>query len=115
MGGAEEPYRARPLLEGLRDVTGSTSTLTWIDWEWIRKETSETPNYGPWYGAGPMAFMQVNNDRARASGLTFRPIEDTAKDMIAKLDRHTEFPWGRGGFDSDLEAVLLRKWHAENG
>ncbi len=112
--GAEDPYRARPLLEGLRDATGSTSTLTWIDWEWIRKETSETPNYGPWYGEGPMAFMQVNNDRARASGLAFRPIADTAKDMIAKLDQHT-VTWGRGGFDSDLEAELLRKWHAENG
>lgn len=61
-----------------------------------------------------MAFMQVNNDRARAAGLTFRPIEDTAKDMIANLDQHT-VTWGRGGFDSDLEAELLRKWHAENG
>lgn len=113
--GAEEPYRARPLLEGLRDATGSTSELTWIDWEWIRNETSETPSYGPWYGEGPLPFMQVNNDRARAAGLTFRPIEDTAKDMIANLDPHKDFPWGRGGFDPETEAALLKKWHAEKG
>ena len=113
--GAEEPYRARPLLEGLRDATGSTSTLTWIDWEWIRKETSETPNYGPWYGQGPIPFMQVNNDRARAAGLTFRPIEVTAKDMIANLDQHAESKWGRGGFDLETEAALLKKWQAEKG
>ena len=39
--GAEEPYRARPLLEGIRDATGSKSKLTWVDWEWIRKEASD--------------------------------------------------------------------------
>ena len=111
--GADEPYRARPLLEGLRDASGSESTLTWIDWEWIRKETSETPNYGPWYGAGPIPFMQDNNDRARATGLTFRPIEETAKDMIAKLKPNPVYKWGRGGFDSETEAALLKKWHAE--
>ena len=111
--GAEEPYRARPLLERLRDGTGSCSTLTWIDWEWIRKETSENPNYGPWYGQGPMPFMQVNNDRALATGLTFRPIEDTAKDMIAKLDPNNEPKRGRGGFAAELEAELLQKWHAD--
>ena len=111
--GAQEPYLARPLLEGLRDALGSASSLTWIDWEWIRKETSENPNYGPWYGTGPMPFMQVNNDRALATGLTFRPIAETAKDMIANLDQHT-VQWGRGGFDAELEAALLKKWHAKN-
>jgi len=110
--GAEEPYRARPLLEGLRDATGSKSTLTWIDWEWIRKEASDIPGYDPWYGEGPIPFMQVNNDRARAAGLTFRPIADTAKDMIAKIDQHTVSKWGRGGFDPETEAALLKKWHA---
>jgi len=113
--GAEEPYRARPLLEGLRDATGSESTLTWIDWEWIRKESSETPNYGPWYGEGPIPFMQVNNDRAMATGLEFRPIADTARDMIANLENYGEPQWGPGGFDLETEAALLKKWHAEQG
>jgi 2'-hydroxyisoflavone reductase len=113
--GAEEPYRARPLLEGLRDATGSTSTLTWIDWDWIRKERSEDPNYGPWYGAGPIPFMQVNNDRALATGLTFRPIADTAKDMIANLDELPVPERRRAGFDLETEAALLKKWYAEQG
>ena len=113
--GAKEPYRARPLLEGLRDATGSKSTLTWVDWEWIRKEKSGDPNYGPWYGAGPIPFMQVNNDRALATGLTFRPIADTAMDMIAKLDSNSVAQIGRAGFDLETEAALLKKWHAEQG
>jgi len=59
--------------------------------------------------------MQVNNDRAMAAGLTFRPIADTAKDMIANLDPDYVPKWGRGGFDMETEAELLAKWHAENG
>ena len=112
--GAEEPYLARPLLEGLVEATGSRSTLTWVPWEWIRENTDEEPRYSPWTGRGPIPIMQVNNDRAMAAGLTFRPIGDTAKDMIANLRPDYEPPWGRGGFPMDLEAELLAKWHADN-
>lgn len=113
--GAEKPYRARPFLEGIRDATESKSTLTWVDWEWLRKEASDIPSYAPWYGLGPIPFMQVNNDRALAAGLTFRPIEETAKDMIAKLDENVDPLFGQGGFDLATEAALLKKWHAEKG
>lgn len=113
--GAKDPYRARPLLEGLIESTGSASTLTWVDWEWIRSQTEEAPNYGPWYGAGPIPFMQVNNDRATASGLTFRPIGDTANDMIANLGNVPYDLERRGGFSPELEAELLAKWHTEQG
>lgn len=109
--GAEKPYRARPLLEGIRDATGSKSKLTWVDWEWLRNEESNIPSYAPWYGMGPIPFMQVNNDRALEAGLTFRPITDTAKDMIAEL-KDGDVPQGRNdGFDLETEARLLRKWH----
>jgi 2'-hydroxyisoflavone reductase len=110
--GAEDPYRARPLLEGLVKSTGSTSTLTWIDWEWIRANTDVTPNYGPWYGQGPIPFMQVNNDRAMAAGLTFRPIGDTAADMIEEINNGHQPKYGHGGFTLEQEAELLAKWHA---
>ena len=111
--GAKDPYRARPLLEGLIESTGSSSTLTWIDWEWVRKQSAEEARYGPWYGDGPIPFMQVNNDRAMATGLRFRPIGDTANDMIANLEQYGEPQWGPGGFDMATEAAMLEKWHAE--
>jgi 2'-hydroxyisoflavone reductase len=109
--GAESPYRARPLLEGIRDATGSKSTLTWVDWEWLRGEVSDLPSYAPWYGMGPIPFMQVNNDRALQTGLTFRPIGDTAKDMTANLAKRDGSP-GQSGLDPETEAALLSKWHA---
>ena len=113
--GGKDPYRARPLLEGLRDATSSTSTstLTWVDWAWLRNEEADIPGYGPWYGEGPTPFMQVNNGRAIAAGLTFRPIEDTAKDMIAKLHDGTDRTRRPAGLDADTEARVLAKRHAE--
>lgn len=111
--GAEKPYRARPLLEGIRDATGSKSKLTWVDWEWLQNEQSDVGGYAPMYGQGPIPFMQVNNDRALARGLTFRPIEETAKDMIANLDDDADAIGAQGRLSLDREAALLNKWHAE--
>ncbi len=113
--GAEDPYRAEPLLTRLRDGTGSSSTLTWVDWEWLREEVPDVRGYGPWYGEGPIPFMQVNNDRALATGLEFRPIEETAKDMIAKLPEWEAPPEWRAGLDLATEAAVLQKWHARAG
>ena len=113
--GAETPYRARPLLEGIRDATGSQSTLTWVDWQWLRKKVPDVRGYAPWYGQGAIPFMQVNNDRALATDLTFRPIDQTAQDMIAELsERDVSAQW-RAGLDLKTEAALLKKWHAEKG
>tara|TARA_R110002049_G_scaffold115854_8_gene268069 strand:- start:4215 stop:5318 length:1104 start_codon:yes stop_codon:yes gene_type:complete len=113
--GAQEPYRARPFLEGLVKATGSRSTLTWVDWEWVKKQTREIPSYAPWYREGATPFMQVNNDRALASGLTFRPIGDTANDMIARLDEVAVDADRQGGFSAAKEAELLAEWHAAQG
>ena len=112
--GAEEPYVAKPFLEGLVDSTGSSSTLTWVDWDWIKANADPLPSYSPWLANGPTPFMQVNNERAKATGLTFRPIGDTANDMLAELGDDYE-PRRAAGFDAATEAALLKKWHAEKG
>lgn len=115
--GAEDPYIAKPLLETLIEAANSTSTLTWVPWEFINENTpeDERPRYAPWYGPEPIPFMQVNNDRAIEAGLTFRPIADTAKDMIANLKADYVPQWGAGGLSMEKEVELLAKWHAEIG
>jgi 2'-hydroxyisoflavone reductase len=109
--GAINPYQAKPLLESLRKITGSKSKLTWVDWEWLLKQTPEPPRYGPWYPEGAIPIMQVNNDRAVASGLSFRPIEKTALDMLALLKDHKIREGRNVGFDPETEAAILKKWH----
>ncbi len=111
VGGAE-PYKARPMFESIIEATGSTSTLTFTDWQWLTEQVPQMPNYSPWHGEGPLAFMQVTNERAKTAGLTFKPITQIAEEMIAVLDENDDLPWGPGGFDMETEAALLQKWHA---
>lgn len=115
--GGEEPYIAKPLLETLCEATDSTSTLTWVPWEFINENTPEDdrPGYAPWYGPDPIPFMQVNNDRAMEAGLRFRPIADTAKDMVANLTSDHVPQWSPGGLPMGKEAELLAKWHVQKG
>ena len=110
--GAEEPYRARPLLEGLVKSTNSRSKLTWVDWEWLRGQVPDVGGYAPWYGMGPIPFMQVNNDRAIATGLTFRPIGDTANDMIANFENRERPKEWRAGLNPVKEAEVLAAWRS---
>ena len=107
--GGIDPYAAGPLLTGIRDALDSTSALTWVDWDFILERHEQPPTYSPWFPGDPSPFMQVNNERALAAGLEFRPIEETAKDMVALLDGRGI---DRGGFDLATEAELLAAWAA---
>ena len=108
--GGVEPFTAGPLLTGIRDAIDSNSKLTWVDWDFILERHPQPPSYSPWFPGDPSPFMQVNNDRALATGLTFRSIETTARDMIAQLDGRNSV---RGGFDAETEALLLGEWAAK--
>ena len=63
---------------------------------------------------GPIPFMQVNNDRALATGLTFRPIAETAKEMTANLPERADPNDPGAGLNLDTEAELLARWHSES-
>ncbi len=108
--GGVEPFAAGPFLTGIRDALESTSTLTWVDWDFILERHEQPPTYSPWFPGDASPFMQVNNDRALATGLKFRPIEESAKDMVALLNGRGI---SRGGFDFETEAKLLEAWAAQ--
>jgi 2'-hydroxyisoflavone reductase len=50
----------------------------------------------------------ANNDRARAAGLTFRPIADTIRDTLAWAKANPR-PFARTGLKPEREAELLAK------
>jgi 2'-hydroxyisoflavone reductase len=117
--------------------------LVWIPTDWLMKEDSAQEDSFPiWVPpTGEMAgFHRWNNDRAEAAGLTFRPLDETVKTLLAwypeDVKKRIEIaakqaeeakakgappPKGpppdqlRAGPTKEREAELIAKWRASNG
>ncbi|MDZ5472751.1 NAD-dependent epimerase/dehydratase family protein [Bacillus sp. 31A1R] len=109
------------LLEHCKAISGSDAEFEWVDESFIRDNNvapwTELPLWipetyplsegeEPWRGT-----FSINVDKAISSGLTFRPIEETLKDVYKwHLERqHTSFEW-RAGITLEREKDLLAKW-----
>jgi len=77
--GPAEPLTMEELLETIREATGSNARLHWVVPEGIEDYLLPFCTDDPeWRAHG-----QVHNLRAIAAGLTFRPLEETARDTLA--------------------------------
>jgi 2'-hydroxyisoflavone reductase len=112
------PLSTGAFLDGLRATTGNPVQFTWIDWDFLetqgirggaeiaawRAPRGENLNYG-----------RIDNRRAIAAGMTFRPLAVTAMDTLAWWN-------GVGGTRGDgtlrsglaeaREAEVLAAWRA---
>lgn len=111
-------------------ASDADATFTWVSAEFL-----EAQGVGPWMDmpnwvppTGDYAgFELVNVDRAMAKGLTFRPMTETAADI---LEWTREWPesrrngWGThpegqrrpmAGISSEREQEVLEAWHAREG
>jgi 2'-hydroxyisoflavone reductase len=83
--GPAEPLTMRAALEWIRDAVGGDARLVWTD-----DETLLTAEVGPWMelplwlpGEEYAGLLEADISRALAAGLTFRPLEETARDTLA--------------------------------
>jgi len=108
------------MLYGIRAVTTTDTTFTWVDADALEKlKVRPWADMPAWFPPrGPMAgFGLFNRDRAIAKGLTFRPLADTAKDT---LDWFKTLPEDRraklqAGIPADREREALSAWRAQGG
>jgi 2'-hydroxyisoflavone reductase len=95
------------------DTTNSTSTLTWIPWEFLKAN-----NVSPWTdlplwvppNSGMDGFVQVDITRAVKADLTFRPMAQTVQDSLAWHRTIDDGPL-KAGLTAEREAEILKKWH----
>jgi nucleoside-diphosphate-sugar epimerase len=83
-----EPMRFDDLLDECRAVSESDATFTWVPSERLLAE-----EVGPWMELPlwlPLAeyagIQQASVERARAEGLTYRPLADTIKATLAEAE-----------------------------
>ena len=108
----------RSVLDDCNRALGGKARLTWVDAAFLDQRGvegwSELPmwldNHGDFAG-----FGTLQNARAVAAGLTFRPIADTARDTLAWLETVPEAERGKArssGIKPDKESEVLAAWKA---
>ncbi|HEX3526829.1 MAG TPA: epimerase [Thermoanaerobaculia bacterium] len=115
--GFDRPLTLGGVLATCREAVAApeTTRLTWVD-EAFLQENGVTPWTGlPLWIPGPegAAFLSADNRRARAAGLTFRPVAETARDTWAwlrELGGALPMPGDPGPLSPEREAELLRAW-----
>jgi len=104
--GPAEPLTMEQLLETICRVTRSDARLRWVVPEGIDDHLL------PFWTGDPdwAAHGQVDNTRAIGAGLTFRPLEETARDTLRWIRSGAELFVDRGfpkpGLAPELEAEL---------
>lgn len=110
--GPEFPLTMGQLLEECNTVTRSDARFTWVSEEFLLeagvKPWSEMPL---WIPEVYRNFDTVNCEKARAAGLTYRPLSETILDTLAwDTTRPKEVAWV-AGLDAEREKRLLDEWH----
>jgi len=107
--GAEDGLTFARLLEECRRVSGSDATFIWVSEEFLIEHGVKAWGEMPlWIPEEYNGIFLVNNDRAVAAGLTFRPLSETIKDTLCwDATRPSEREW-RAGLKPDRERELIK-------
>jgi len=105
------------MLEACKWASQSEATFTWVDQKFLLdqevKPWSELPLWIP-NAPADAGFMRMSNAKAVAAGLTFRPVEETARATLAWFKAQpdaAEHSW-KAGLTPERERSILDAWHA---
>lgn len=117
--GPESPLTMAGMLYGIRAVTSTPVSITWVGADFLREHEvrgwSEMP---VWVFPSPetQGFSAFDCTKAIRAGLTFRPLAETARDTLDWWKSLPEEGQGlRTGIDPAKEASILEAWHSRTG
>jgi 2'-hydroxyisoflavone reductase len=107
------------MLEGIKSANNSKANLTWVNADFLEEQKvapwSDMPVWVPPRGEeGGMG--RINIQRSVGKGLTFRPLELTARDTLAWFkSQPPERQKLKAGITAEREAEVLAAWHKKQG
>lgn len=106
------------VLQTSQAQSGSEARLVWVTEEFLAQNNvapwSELPLWIPESDADSAGFARISIEKARAAGLTHRPLADTVQDTLAwAATRPAEHKW-RAGLSAEREAELLKLWREQS-
>jgi len=104
------------MLYGIRAITASEVSFTWIPADFLREQkVGEWMEMPVWVYPVPevRGFSAWDCTKAIAAGLEFRPLADTARDtLVWWKGRPADAPALRTGLKPEKEAAILAAWRA---
>lgn len=118
--GPRTPRPIAELLYGIRAVTTTETSFTWVPQDFLAQHGirpyAEMPVWRP-PTPGNEGFARFDLTPEVEAGLTFRPLAVTARDTLEyhlsrPAERQAEL---RSGLSAEREVEVLRAWHARRG
>ncbi len=111
--GPEKPLPLGEYLGAWGEATGHRSRIVWIDREFLRERGvrpwEDIRNWIPGDDPEP-GFYQLSNERARARGLSYRPLEKTIREGIESFGDRKALGGGCVGMSRQRELELIARW-----
>lgn len=113
--GPGSPLTNAGLVHGIKSVTATPSSFTWVDWDFLIAEGEEAQVTLPFWYRPEGRFLNYGrmvNTRAIEAGMRFRPLAVTAKDTLDWHRTRSEEQQAnlRVGLSREREAELLETW-----
>lgn len=112
--GPNEPITMWDVLDTCRAVSGADAHITWMEDRFLLDAGiapwTEMPLWIPASAPDAPGFSAIDCRRAQASGLTTRPLADTARATLEWVATQPAGHHWRAGITSEREAELLAAW-----
>jgi 2'-hydroxyisoflavone reductase len=111
--GPAKPLGIGGMLDGIKGALKPDVKLTWVSEEFLTEQKVQAWSDMPVWTGKDDAVARTNISRALSKGLTFRPLDVTARDTLAWFkslpqDRQSKM---KAGLTPAREAEVLAGWH----
>ena len=114
--GPTKPLGIGNMLDEIKGALRSDAKFTWLPAEFLKQQKVEAWSDMPVWAGDELGLARTKIDRARAKGLTFRPLAETARDTLAWFkslpqDRQSKL---HAGLTPEREAEALAAWKKQH-
>jgi len=114
--GPAKPIGVSGMLNGIKAAEKSNATFTFVPLDFLKQQKVEAWSDMPVWAGDELGLSRTRIDRALSKGLTFRPLDVTARDTLAWFksqppERQAKM---KAGITPEREAEVLKAWHAKS-
>ena len=110
--GPAKPFGIGPMLDGIKNALKSDANFTWVSEEFLTEQKVQPWSDMPVWAGKDDAVARTNISRALSKGLTFRPLDVTARDTLVwfKSLPQERQSHPKAGLSAEREAEVFAAW-----